>query len=212
MYIVLLGAPGAGKGTQAVRIAEKLEAEYISTGDMFRQAVQSRSELGLKARMYMDKGLLVPDDVTVRMLMERLERARCAVILDGFPRTLSQAEALDKALAGEGKTVERAVYIKVSENELMKRLAGRRLCRQCQTPYQISTAPPRKAGVCDRCGGELYQREDDMPRTVKKRLEVYFAETMPLVYYYQQRGKLAEVDGEGEIEAVGRRILSALGR
>ena len=212
MYIVLLGAPGAGKGTQAAELAQKLGAVHISTGDLFRRMAKEGSELGLKIKSYMDKGLLVPDEITVRMLTEEIKKANKSggVIFDGFPRNLAQARALDEALVRQGKRVDKAVYIKVSDLELIRRLSGRWICRLCQAPYHLMTSPPKAKGVCDRCGGELYQRDDDRPETVKKRLEVYLAEAASLSDYYRKQGKLAEVNGEGTPGEVGERITNAL--
>jgi adenylate kinase len=212
VYIILLGAPGAGKGTQAVMLAEKLNLVQVASGDLFRQALQQETELGKKAKSYMEKGQLVPDEITIQMVLERLSAPDCkkGAILDGFPRNIQQAQALDKALAQQSKAIDSVVYIKVSERELLKRLSGRWICRNCQAPYHAVDSPPRVKGKCDRCGGELYQRPDDAVETVKKRLEVYFQETSPLINYYQRAGKLVEVKGEGGVAEVNRRILSAL--
>lgn len=214
MYIVFLGAPGAGKGTQADRIAQKLKLAHIATGDLFRQALEDGTELARKAKSYMEKGMLVPDETTIRMVLERISAPDCesGVIFDGFPRNLKQARALNKALVQQGKAINKVIYIKVSEKELVARLSGRWICRQCQTPYHIVNSPPRVPGKCDRCGGELYQRPDDNAETVKKRLQVYFAETAPLIDYYSQAGKLLEVDGEGGVDEVERRIVKFLGK
>lgn len=213
MYIILLGAPGAGKGTQADTLVRELKLVHVASGDLFRQALGQGTELGLKAKSYMEKGMLVPDEVTIQMVLERLSTPDCesGVILDGFPRNLNQAEALDKALAERGKAIDRVVYIKVSEDELVRRLSGRWICRDCQMPYHATDSPPRVWGKCDKCGGELYQRADDIPETVKERLGVYFAETAPLIDYYTRAGKLLEVEGKGGAARVGSRILSALG-
>ena len=212
MYIILLGAPGAGKGTQAVMLAENLKLVQVASGDLFRQALRDETELGLKAKAYMDKGQLVPDEITIQMVLERLAAPDCAggAILDGFPRNLAQAKALDKALAEQSKFIDKVVYIAVSERELLKRLSGRWICRQCQAPYHEVDSPPKVAGKCDRCGGELYQRADDNTETIKQRLKVYFAETSPLIDYYTGSGKLLEIDGEGSAAAVNKRIVAAL--
>jgi adenylate kinase len=212
LYIVFLGAPGAGKGTQAATVAEKLNVAHIATGDMFREAQKQETELGKQARSYMEKGELVPDDITIQMLLERISAPDCenGVIFDGFPRTLKQAEALDETLGKQGKMIDSVVYIKVSEDELLERLSGRWICRRCQTPYHMVNSPPQTPGKCDRCGGELYQRPDDTPETVKERLRVYFAETAPLIDYYARAGKLLEVGGEGSVEDVRERILASL--
>ena len=212
MYIVLLGAPGAGKGTQAARVAEQLKVAHIATGDLFRQAQAQGTKLGLEAKSYMERGALVPDEITIKMVLERLTAPDCknGAVFDGFPRSLNQAGALDKAFAGQKKTLDKVVYIKVAEGELLKRLGGRWICRQCQTPYHEVSNPPKVKGKCDKCGGELYQRADDTPETVKKRLVTYFAETAPLIDYYKKTGKLVEVDGEGELAAIQERILKSL--
>jgi adenylate kinase len=212
VYIIFLGAPGAGKGTQAARVAQKMKLAHIATGDLFRQAQEKGTELAKQAKSYMEKGKLVPDEITIKMVLERILAADCSggVIFDGFPRTLKQAEALDKALREQGKAVDKVVYIKVSEPELLKRLSGRWICRQCQTPYHAVNSPPKVWGRCDRCGGELYQRPDDTVETVKKRLEVYWAETAPLIDYYTRAGKLIEVNGEGTEAGIEQRIIDAL--
>ncbi len=212
MYIILLGAPGAGKGTQAANIARELKLAHIATGDLFRQALAQGSELGKQAKVYMEKGKLVPDQITIQMVMEKMSApdSQAGAVLDGFPRNLEQARALDEALKKQGEAVDKVVYLKVSEEELIKRLSGRWICRKCQTPYHMVDSPPRVKGKCDRCGGELYQRPDDTPETVKKRLVVYFRETAPLIDYYNKSGKLLEVDGEGNIDIVGQKILTAL--
>ncbi len=212
MYIILLGAPGAGKGTQAVMLAERLNLVQVASGDLFRRALQQETELGIKAKSYMEKGQLVPDEITIQMVLERLSAPDCTegAILDGFPRNTQQAEALDKALAQQSQAIDRVVYIKVSEGTLLNRLSGRWICRNCQAPYHAVDSPPQAAGRCDRCGGELYQRPDDTVETVKKRLEVYFAETSPLIDYYNRADKLLEVNGEGSVAEVNRRILAAL--
>jgi adenylate kinase len=209
LYIVFLGAPGAGKGTQAARVAQKMKLAHIATGDLFRQAQEKGTGL---AKSYMEKGKLVPDEITIKMVLERISAADCSggVIFDGFPRTLKQAEALDKALGEQGKAVDKVVYIKVSEPELLKRLSGRWICRQCQTPYHAVNSPPKVWGKCGRCGGELYQRPDDTVETVKKRLEVYWAETAPLIDYYTRAGQLIEVNGEGTEAGIEKRIIDAL--
>jgi adenylate kinase len=212
VYIIFIGAPGAGKGTQAASVARELGLVHIATGDLFRQALEEGSKLGIKAKSYMERGELVPDQLTTAMVLEQLKApdSKGGVILDGFPRNREQAEALDKALAQQGKAVDKVIYIKVSQEELMKRLGGRWICRQCQTPYHITSSPPRVWGKCDKCGGELYQRPDDSEEAIKKRLKVYFAETAPLIDYYRRAGKLLEVDGEGEVAEVARRMTTAL--
>jgi adenylate kinase len=212
LNVILLGAPGAGKGTQAVTLSKKLGLVHIATGDLFRKEQESGSELGKIAKSYMEKGQLVPDDITVKMLLGRISAPDCVkgVILDGFPRTLEQAKALDKALVAEGRGIDKVLYIKVSNKELLRRLSGRWICRKCQAPYNIVELPPKVSGKCDRCGGELYQRADDTEETARKRLDVYFNQTMPLIKYYTEVGKLIEVDGEKGVEAVGRDLISAI--
>ena len=212
MYIILLGAPGAGKGTQAVMLAEKMKLVQVASGDLFRKALQQETDLGKKAKAYMEKGQLVPDEITIQMVLERLAApdVKTGAILDGFPRNLMQAKALDKALVKQSKAIDRVIYIKVSEGELLKRLGGRWICRQCQAPYHEVDSPPKVAAKCDRCGGELYQRADDKAETVRKRLEVYFKETSPLIDYFKRAGKLLEINGEGNAAGVNQRILTAL--
>lgn len=211
MYIILLGPPGAGKGTQAERLGEQLGLTHVASGDIFRKNIKNETELGLLAKGYIERGELVPDDVTIAMMRQRLERAGCAegAILDGFPRTLAQAKALDEMLAGMGQALSGVLYIKVPDEELVRRLSGRWICSQCQTPYHMVFSPPAKEGTCDACGGELYQRDDDKPEMVRARLEVYHRQTAPLVDYYQKAGLLVEVPGEGDIETVNAALLSA---
>ena len=212
MYIVFLGAPGAGKGTQASRVADELKLAHIASGDMFREALGKRDKLANEAKSYMEKGVLVPDEITIRMVLEKISAPDCknGAIFDGFPRNLAQAEALDRALAEQDKAIGEVVYIKVSEGELLARLSGRWICRKCQAPYHTVNSPSKVLGKCDQCGGELYQRPDDTLETVKERLQVYFAQTAPLIDYYAQGGKLLEVDGEGGVDEVGERILGTI--
>lgn len=212
MYLIFLGVPGAGKGTQAVVMAQNLGLAHIASGDLFRQALEKGTKLGLQAKAYMEKGVLVPDEITTRMILERLSApdAERGAILDGFPRTLAQAQALDEALRKENKAIDKVIYIKVSKEELLKRLSGRWICRNCQAVYHIINSPPKIEGKCDQCGGELYQRPDDAVATVKKRLAVYFAQTAPLIDYYTRKGKLTEINGEGKVDEVTERILSVL--
>jgi adenylate kinase len=214
VYVVFLGAPGAGKGTQAAEVAKELTLAHIATGDMFRDAQKKGTKLALEAKTYMDKGLLVPDEITIKMVQERISAPDCAkgVIFDGFPRNLAQAQALDKAMAEQSKAIDKVVYIKVAEEELLQRLGGRWICRQCQTPYHEVASPPKLKGKCDKCGGELYQRSDDVPTTIKERLKVFFAQTAPLIDYYTKTGKLAEVNGEGGMDEIKQRILKAIGK
>lgn len=212
MYIILLGAPGVGKGTQAAIVARELNLVHIASGDLFRQALEQGTELGIQAKSYIEQGRLVPDPISIRMVLERMSAPDCksGVILDGFPRNLNQAEALDKVLARQAKAIDKVVYIKVSEEELLRRLSGRWVCRNCQAPYHTVNSPPRVWGKCDKCGGELQKRPDDTTEAIKKRLEVYFAQTTPLIDYYAQAGKLLEVDGERGVDEVSRRVVLAL--
>ena len=185
---------------------------HITTGELFREAIRQETELGKQAKPYYDRGQLVPDHLTIAMLLERLSQSDCArgCMLDGFPRTLEQATALDEALTREGKGINRVLYIKVPEDELLSRLSGRWNCRQCGSVYHQRFQPPRQAGRCDQCGGELYQRDDDRPETVRKRLEVYFQQTAPLIDYYRERGKLVEIDGNKSVEEVAEELLAAV--
>jgi adenylate kinase len=212
VYIILLGAPGAGKGTQAAKLTEQLGLVQVASGDLFRKALQEQTELGKQAKVYMDKGQLVPNEITIQMVLDRLAAPDVAAgaMLDGFPRNLEQARALDAALEKQGKGIDKVVYIKVAEEELLKRLSGRWICRRCQTPYHEADNPSKVKGVCDRCGGQLYQRDDDNPATVKNRLQVYFKETAPLIDYYEKAGKLVEIDGMGDADAISGRIVAAL--
>ncbi len=212
LHVILLGAPGAGKGTQAALISQRLGLAHIASGDLFRQEQASGSELGKIAKSYMEKGLLVPDEVTVKMILGRITAPDCdkGILLDGFPRTLEQAKALDEALAKEGKGIDLVLYIKVSNEELLRRLSGRWICRDCQAPYNVVEMQPKVAGKCDQCGGELYQRADDTEETARKRLDVYFAQTMPLIEYYSKAGKLVGTDGEKGIEDVGEDLTTAI--
>ena len=211
MYLVLLGPPGSGKGTQAERLKEQLGLPHVASGDLFRENIGNETELGLLAKGYMDRGQLVPDDVTIAMVRERLQQPDCddGVILDGFPRTLAQAQALDKMLASTGRALAGVLYINLPNEETVRRLSGRWICGQCQTPYHVVFSPPAEEGVCDECGGELYQRDDDRPETVRARLRVYHEQTAPLIDYYRRAGLLVEVDGTGDIEAVSAALLEA---
>ena len=212
MYIVLLGAPGAGKGTQAMEVSHKLGLVHVASGDLFREVRESDNDLGRLVKSYYDKGELVPDDVTIQMILSRLARPDCekGCLLDGFPRTLQQAEALDEALGKQNKRVDKVISIQVSEAELLRRLSGRWLCRKCGAPYHSVYAPPKKAGTCDACGGELYQRPDDTEATAKNRLEVYNRQTAPLITYYTGQRKLTDVDGEKSVEAVSLAVVATL--
>jgi len=212
MYIIMLGAPGAGKGTQADILSQEMNLPHIASGDLFRQALEKRTGIGLLAKSYMDKGELVPDEITTKMILDRIDQPDCAsgCLFDGFPRTLQQAKALDKALKEQGRTIDKAIYIEVPDEELVRRLSGRWLCRACQTPYHITNLPPKTPGKCDRCGGELYQRPDDREETVKERLNVFLAQTVPILDYYEKQGKLIRVNGNREMQGVARGIISAI--
>jgi adenylate kinase len=212
MYIVMLGAPGAGKGTQADILSQETNLPHVASGDLFRQALEEKTEIGLLAKSYMDKGELVPDDVAIKMILERIHQSDCTsgCLLDGFPRNLHQAEVLDKAFGEQGKVIDKAIYIEVPNDELVKRISGRRLCRVCQTPYHIISSPPKKPGKCDKCGGELYQRSDDKEKTVKERLGIFFAQTVPILDYYKEQNKLIKINGGLGIQEVARAIISAL--
>jgi len=211
-YIVLLGPPASGKGTQAARLKEMLDLPHVASGDLFRENLQNETELGQKAKIYMDRGELVPDDVTIAMVMERLSRPDCAngALLDGFPRTIAQAEALDQALAQQGHGISIVPYIAVPDEVLIERVSGRRLCRLCGESYHVRFNPPKQPGVCDKDGGELYQRDDDKPETVRKRLQVYWEQTSPLIDYYRDQGVLVEVDGDQPIDDVTADLRSAV--
>lgn len=211
-FVILLGAPGAGKGTQAELLRKKLNIPHIASGELFREAIGRGTELGILAKSYIDRGELVPDDVTIAMIMERLSRRDCekGAILDGFPRNVRQAEAFEEALAEEGKAISVVPYIKVSEETLLARLAGRWTCRDCGAVYHALFDPPREEGRCDECGGELHQRSDDTPETQRRRIEVYLSQTAPLIDYYRRRGLLKEIDGEGSIEEVQSELLRAI--
>lgn len=210
LNIILLGAPGSGKGTQAERLCEKLELTHVATGDLFRENLRNETELGRLAKNYMDKGILVPDELTVAMVRSRLARpdVEQGVIFDGFPRNLVQAEALADSLAEMGQKVNLVAYIRVSDDEIVSRLSGRLICRNCQASYHVRFNPPKIAGVCDVCNGELYQRADDNPETVRTRLEIYKNQTAPLIEYYDAAGVLVEINGEGDLNEVTERLLN----
>jgi adenylate kinase len=213
MKIIMLGAPGAGKGTQAKKIAAKYGIPHISTGDIFRANIKNGTELGLKAKSYMDAGGLVPDEITIGMLLDRIHQADCenGYVLDGFPRTIPQAESLTEALKKNGESIDFAVNVDVPDENIISRMSGRRACLNCGATYHIVYNAPKKEGVCDACGQELVLREDDKPKTVKKRLDVYHDQTQPLIDYYKKEGVLAEVDGTKDMEEVFQNIAAILG-
>lgn len=214
MRLVLLGPPGAGKGTQAKLLERILKAPQVASGDLLRAAVRSRSALGQEARRYMDRGALVPDDLVLGLVGERLQQpdAQTGFILDGFPRTVAQAEKLNAALSTRGQKLDCVLAIMVPDEEIVKRISGRRTCRNCGAMFHTVFDPPRNLGVCNNCNGELYQREDDAEDTVRTRLDVYAAATRPLLDYYEQRGLLSRIDGVGRPEDIEARITSALKR
>lgn len=211
MFLVLLGPPGAGKGTQAERMVKELKLAHVASGDLFRESIANETELGVLAKTFIDEGNLVPDDVTIAMVKDRIQRPDCAqgVLFDGFPRTLAQAEGLDKMLAESGHKLDGVLLLDVSDDELVKRLSGRWICRRCQTPYHAVFNPPSTERICDVCGGELYQRDDDQPGTVRARLQVYHNQTAPLIEYYRQSNLLKEVDGSGDIETISVALIEA---
>ena len=213
MKLVMLGAPGAGKGTQAIKIADKYNIPHISTGDIFRANIKGGTELGLKAKSYMDKGELVPDDVTIEMLLDRIGADDCknGYVLDGFPRTIPQAESLTRALAERDERIDYALDINVPDDNIVKRMAGRRACPKCGSTYHVVYAAPKLENICDKCGAELVIREDDKPETVKERLNVYHKQTEPLISYYKNEGILREIDGTQDLEKVFQDIISILG-
>ncbi len=212
MILILLGAPGVGKGTQGALISKEYNIPQISTGDILRSEVRNETELGKKAKVYMDKGELVPDDVIIGMMENRIKQDDCknGFILDGFPRTVAQAEAFDVMLKKNGLELHRVLLIDVPEEEIIERLTGRRVCPNCGAVYHIKNNPPKKEGVCDKCGSKLVQRDDDKEEVVRNRLEVYRKNTMPLIDYYTKTSKLVKVDGTGEINEIFERIKKAL--
>ena len=213
MRIIMLGAPGAGKGTQAKKIASKYSIPHISTGDIFRANIKNGTELGKKAKTYMDQGLLVPDELVVDLVVDRVNQDDCAngYVLDGFPRTIPQAEALDAALLEMGQSIDYAINVEVPDENIVQRMSGRRACVNCGATYHIVYAPTKKENVCDTCEGELILRDDDKPETVQKRLNVYHEQTQPLIDYYTEQDKLVEVDGTIDIEKVFDAIVKILG-
>lgn len=212
MHIILIGAQGSGKGTQAIMLSQALGVPHVASGDLFRKAFDDKTELGLQAKAFLDRGELVPDDLTVAMVLGRLEEPDCAqgVLLDGFPRTIAQAQALDNGLQGAGKRIDVAIYLNVPREELLKRLSGRYICRANQHVYNINTRPPKVAGVCDLDGSELYQRSDDVGEAVQKRLDIFFNETIKLLDYYGSQHKLEEVDGNQNIDQVQQLLLDTI--
>ena len=213
MKIIMLGAPGAGKGTQAKKISAKYGVPHISTGDIFRANIKGQTELGMKAKVFMDQGQLVPDEITIGMLLDRIQEEDCkkGYVLDGFPRTIPQAESLTKALADMGDHIDYAINVDVPDENIISRMSGRRACLKCGQTYHIVYTPPKKENVCDVCGEALVLRDDDKPETVKKRLDVYHDQTQPLIDYYKAAGVLAEVDGTKDLEAVFQDIVKILG-
>jgi adenylate kinase len=212
MQLILLGPPGAGKGTQAARIEAEYGLPQVATGDMLREAVKQETELGRKAKQYMDQGQLVPDEVVIGIVKERLAQEDCreGFVLDGFPRTVEQARSLTEILSDLDCKLDAVLNIEVSEEEVVHRLSARRVCKDCGATYHLEYDPPATEGVCDKCGGELYQREDDTPVTIKERLKVYHEKTAPLIDYYRQRDLLKTIDGEAEVEVVFQKISEVL--
>ncbi len=213
MRIIMLGAPGAGKGTQAKKIAEKYKIPHISTGDIFRANIKQGTELGKKAKTFMDQGLLVPDELTCDLVVDRIGQADAAngYVLDGFPRTIPQAECLTEALAKLGSAIDYAIDVDVPDSAIVTRMGGRRACLKCGATYHVQFAPPAKEGICDTCGEQLVLRDDDKPETVQKRLDVYHAQTQPLIEYYQGKGVLRTVDGTKDLDEVFGQITAILG-
>ncbi len=213
MKIIMLGAPGAGKGTQAIMIAEKYGIPHVSTGDIFRANIKNNTPLGQEAKTYMDKGMLVPDELTVKILLDRVSADDCknGYVLDGFPRTIVQADVLKDALTKLGEKVDYAINVDVPDENIIKRMGGRRACLKCGATYHIEHVPPKKEGICDNCGEKLVLRDDDQPETVKKRLDVYHEQTQPLIDYYEKEGVLKNVDGTKDMNAVFDDICGILG-
>lgn len=213
MIIILLGPPGAGKGTQAGAISSKYNIPHISTGDIFRANLKEGTPLGLEAKKYMDAGALVPDELVVRIVGDRLDAPDAAggALLDGFPRTVGQAEALSDYLGRKGRRVDHCLCLEVPDAALVSRLAGRRMCRECGAGFHVEFSPPPADGRCSQCGGEIYQRDDDMEATIQNRLKVYHEQTSPLAAWYKERGLLRTIDGQGPVEEIKKRIFAALG-
>ena len=212
MKIVMLGAPGAGKGTQAQMIAEKFGLPHISTGDIFRANIKNQTELGMEAKKYMDEGKLVPDELTVKILLDRVAADDCrnGYVLDGFPRTIPQAQVLTDTLAKTGEQIDYAIDVDVPDSNIVARMSGRRSCPKCGASYHISFIPPKKEGICDNCGAELIQRQDDKPETVQNRLSVYHEQTQPLIDFYKEKGVLRTVDGTKDMKEVFQAISEIL--
>ena len=213
MDVILLGAPGAGKGTQAKYLEERSPLLQVSSGDLFRAALRQGTELGMLAKSYMDRGELVPDEVVIRMIVERISKPDCAdgVIFDGFPRTREQARALEEELRNHNRRIDYVIYLRVPDDVLLRRIAGRQTCRTCGAIYNLYYFPSKRPDVCDMCGGKLYQRSDDSMETARRRLTVYFAQTMPLIEYYREQGGLVEIDGQREMSLVTDAMLDAIG-
>ncbi len=213
MKIIMLGAPGAGKGTQAKMIADQYGLPHVSTGDIFRANIKNGTELGRKAKEYMDQGQLVPDELTVEILLDRVSQEDCnnGYILDGFPRTIPQAEVLTTELSKRNESIDLAIDVEVPDENIIRRMSGRRACLSCGATFNISSVPPKVEGICDRCGNELVQRDDDKEETVKGRLEVYHKQTLPLIQYYKEQGVLKTVDGTKSVESIFAEIVSLIG-
>jgi adenylate kinase len=213
LRLILLGPPGAGKGTQASAIVEKYNIPHISTGDIFRANIKEKTELGKQIEEYLNKGLLVPDELVVSIVKDRISKEDCknGFLLDGFPRTVAQAEALDEELKNMSLTIDKVINIQADKDLLIERIIGRRICRDCGATYHIKFSPTKKEGICDKCGGELYQREDDKLETVEKRIEVYTEQTKPLIDYYAKKGLLLNVDGTKDKKEVFEYIVKSLG-
>ncbi len=213
MKIVMLGAPGAGKGTQAQMLAKKYDIPHVSTGDIFRMNIKNGTELGMEAKKYMDQGLLVPDELTVRILLDRVAREDCrkGYVLDGFPRNIPQADVLDEALSKLGDKIDYDINVDVPDENIIRRMGGRRACLSCGATYHIEHVPPKKEGICDKCGQELVLRDDDKPETVKNRLQVYKEQTQPLIDFYTKQGVLHNVDGTKDMNEVFEAIVAILG-